>query len=406
MTTDSQYDSIKKNPQLRAVFWVLFSVAVLLLVYILRFYFWPALFALLVFIILNPAFLILNRQFPNRRNLSATALILAALILFIIPIVLLLIALSQEAMRASMLVQKNLQMDNIKAFIQKQEPIFSYFREFGIAPGEIISKIALFLQKSTDMVVERITSLITSSLGFGFDLILMIIILFFLLKEGDRIAKAFYEILPFPEELEKQIAKRTAQVIRYVFYGNLAIMIMQGFVIFLIFVIFQIPSPLLWSVVAGLVSVIPIISTSIVWLPASLFLLLTDQMTGGILLGILSLAAAQILENIIKPKILDKKLNIHPLVLFFALFGGLQSMGLVGLILGPVIITLFVSFIEAYRVIEEFTPQEIKEKRKQDKQQLEKEKISEVTLAKEKRSRLKTNLNFPLKADRKSPSEK
>lgn len=351
----AQIKSIKENPKLITVFWVLFSISVLLLVFMFRFYFWPALFALLVFIILNPIFLRLNEQFPGKKNLSAFILILGAVVLIILPIVFLLIALSQEAVRASDLIQTNIKFENVKALILKQDDILSFFKDFGISPDDVIKKLVTLFQKGTDFFIERLSGLISGSLNFSFELILMVIILFFLLKEGDRITRGFYELLPFPDELERQILNRTARVIRYVFYGNIFIMISQGLGIFILFLFFQVPSALLWSVVAGIFSVIPIISTTVVWIPAVIFLSITENYVNAIFLGTLALIIAQVLENIVKPLILDKRLNIHPLVLFFALFGGLQAFGLVGLILGPVLITIFMTLFEVYRVIEEFS---------------------------------------------------
>ncbi len=355
MGDTKDYLSIKENPKLKMIFWFLFAVSLFFLVYILRFYFWSALFALLVYIILKPINARMNKHLSGKENWIALLLIIVAFFLIFLPALYLLIAVSHEAMRASVLIQQNFRLDNLPGILSNNTVLRDTLDQFGLTPKELIAKGLTFMEQGTNFFVKHLTGFIKGSLGVAFDLILMTVILFFLLKEGHKMERHFYSIMPFPNELEERIVDRIARVIRDVFYGNIIIMIAQGTIVFVLFLIFNIPSAILWAVIGGIFSVIPIISTSVVWIPAVIYFLIIENYVSAILLGVFALAAAQILENIVKPKILDKKLNIHPLVLFFALFGGLQAFGIVGLILGPVIITIFITFMEVYRVIDEFS---------------------------------------------------
>lgn len=350
-----QYESIKQNPKLKAVFWVLFAIATSLIIYILHFYFWPALLALMIFIIVNPIYNKLKERLVGYDNALAGAIIIISFFVILLPAIYLMAALAHEAARASMLLQNSLDIPNLTQSLKQSVDFWPLLSEFGITPNQIVEKSVTVAEGGVNIFIENLTGVITGSLGFLFDLALMLVILFFMLVDSAELSKAFYEILPFPYELEYRISNHIARVIRDVVYGNLFIMIIQGIFVFFIFLGFGIPSPLLWAVVGGFFSVIPIISTSVVWLPAMIYFLIMGWYWQAIMLGVLSLTIAQILENIVKPKILDKKLNIHPLLLFFALFGGLQAFGLLGLILGPVIITLFRIFFDAYKVIEEFS---------------------------------------------------
>lgn len=360
------YESIKNNPKLKAVFWALFTLSVFSIVYIFRFYLWPALFALLVFIILNPIYSRGKRFFRGWENLWAFLLIMGAFFLLFLPAAYLVLAVSREAVQASALMQHKISIEYLTHLAADNEVVKELLQRFGMTSQDVVARGVMWAQKGTNFFVQHLTGLIQSSLGLAFDLLLTTVILFFLLKESDRIERSFYSILPFPNELERRIVRRTARVIRDVFYGNLIIMIAQGIGVFVVFAVFGVPSALLWAVIGGIFSVIPVVSTTPVWLPVVIVFFAQGQYTEAVLIGVFALAIAQTLENVVKPLILDKKLNIHPLVLFFALFGGLQAFGVVGLILGPVIITLFMTFMEAYRVIEEFKPQEQKLKDSSD----------------------------------------
>lgn len=355
-----EYELIKKNPKLKAVFWVIFAISTLLLVSVFRFYVRPALFALLIFIILNPIYIRISVYMKGREGLTSIFVVVGSLFVIFLPSVYILISISVEAVKASKLLKESVKTLTINDLVARDSRIWRIFGELGIKPDDIITRGFSFAQKAMNFIVQNLTEFVTGSFGLLFDIIIMAVILFFLLKESKKISAIFYDLMPFPYEMEHRIVSRIERVIRDVFYGNLVIMSIQGLGLFILLLSFGVPSAILWAVIGGLFSIIPIISTSIVWIPAVIFFIIQENFFSAVFFGILALAIAQVLENIVKPKILDKKLNIHPLILFFSLFGGMQAFGLVGLILGPAVVTLFVSFLEAYRVIEEFTPAEEK----------------------------------------------
>jgi predicted PurR-regulated permease PerM len=353
---------IKKNPKLRAFFWILFSLITFLLFYIFRFYLWPAIFAMLFFIVLNPLYLYLRTFLRGRESWSSFLIILSSFFLIFLPAALILIAVSREAVKASALLNETVKIETVRNYLATDKRLWKLITDFGIKPGQIIAKIMNFTQDAINFLVNNLTNFIAGSFGIVFDIIIMSIILFFLLKESKKISEIFYDLLPFPYEMEHRIVKRIERVIRDVFYGNLIIMFLQGILLFILLLIFQVPSAILWGVIGGIFSIIPVVSTAVVWLPVAIYFVFAGNYTDALLFSALALAVAQILENLVKPKFLDKKLNIHPLILFFSLLGGLKAFGIAGLILGPAVVTLFVSFMEGYRIIEEFTPNSEKKK--------------------------------------------
>jgi predicted PurR-regulated permease PerM len=107
--------------------------------------------------------------------------------------------------------------------------------------------------------------------------------------------------------------------------------------------IFGIPNPLLYGIIGSFFSLIPIIGTGVVWLPAGLYMWLGEgNIVQSIVFMSLALFSYLSLENFVKPSILDKKLKLHPFVLFLSLLGGIQEFGIVGLVIGPVAVTTIV----------------------------------------------------------------
>ncbi len=98
----------------------------------------------------------------------------------------------------------------------------------------------------------------------------------------------------------------------------------------------------------GLLSFIPIGGTALIWAPAALFLLLGGAFLKGLILLGLGVLVISMVDNLLRPFFISSRTNIHPLLLFFAVLGGIQAFGLIGLVAGPLIITLFLTLVEIY----------------------------------------------------------
>jgi len=183
----------------------------------------------------------------------------------------------------------------------------------------------------------------------------MMLILFFLFKDAYNFEAAVYRILPLPIDLEEDIVQKLKDVIYTLMLGNLLIMTLQGFMVGLGLFIAGIGTPLVWGTAAAILSLIPVIGTSLIWIPASIYLFATGNYAMSIFVAAWSFIWYMILENLVKPKVFGDRLNFHPLLFFFLLLGSISSFGLPGVIIGPIVLSLFYSFWEIYKVIDDYT---------------------------------------------------
>jgi len=183
----------------------------------------------------------------------------------------------------------------------------------------------------------------------------MLLILFFLFKDSERFEKSIYTILPFPNDIERDMVDTLKVVVRILLAGNFFIMILQGLLVGIGFVIVGLSTPVLWGSIAAIFSLIPVIGTSFVWLPASLYLLAIGSPVKALIIALWCLGWYLLLENVLKPVVFGEKLKFHPLILFFLLLGSLQTFGLPGIIIGPIMLTLFFSFWEMYKILDSYT---------------------------------------------------
>lgn len=339
--------TITKN-QKRA-FLIVVLAAFLLLVWMLRFYLWPFLLALLIYLILDELYIKLLNRVGKRAVLASSIMLTSILIVVFVPLGLLIGALAGEAVDVSIDLRDNISKEQIDGYLASDNIITETMAAANIDLTTLDDRAIEYLQNSSSSIFGGVKDTLLNSFHAVLDFFFMLVFLFFLFKDGERLKKRFYEIMPYPDELEKRIVHRMGSVAKDVFYGNIVITFLQGAAIGVALAILGIPHPILLGLLAGIFSLIPVVGTFIIWIPAMIYLWVQGDIVGAIALAVWSIGANTVLDNIVKPKILDKKLNLHPILIFFSLLGGLQVFGFVGILLGPLVAVLFISLWEIVR---------------------------------------------------------
>lgn len=175
---------------------------------------------------------------------------------------------------------------------------------------------------------------ITVSLANG---LLALFILFFLFLEGPKIRDGLYEWSPLPREKTAVLLGAIRDSIIANFHGIAAVAVAQGALTSLGFLLTGLAAPVFWGVAAAICSLIPVVGTAIVWLPAALFLLLQGAWGKALLLALWGSVVVGMSDNVVRPWVLSGRTGMNGLLVFFALMGGMQAFGVIGLFAGPVI---------------------------------------------------------------------
>jgi hypothetical protein len=117
----------------------------------------------------------------------------------------------------------------------------------------------------------------------------------------------------------------------------------------LAFWVLGLPEPLLWSVVLFFLSMIPMAGSFIVWVPAALYLALTDHWVRAIVLSLWCMGVVGMIDNVLRPRFVGKRTRLHELLIFFSVLGGLQVFGVVGLVMGPVVVAITLALVDVFR---------------------------------------------------------
>jgi len=211
----------------------------------------------------------------------------------------------------------------------------------------------------TNFIREALKALITFGTGainktsagvFGFfvDILIMFFTMFYFFIDGNALIKRIKYLSPIRDDYEDLIFSRFLLISRATVLGTILIGIIQGSLGAISLLIFGIKSWLLWGFVMIILSIMPVVGSWIVLVPAGIIQLITGNIWQGIGLLLMSTAVISNIDNFIRPRLVGKGAKLHDLIIFFSSLGGITVFGIMGFIIGPVIAALFISVLDIY----------------------------------------------------------
>ncbi|MBW3020464.1 AI-2E family transporter [Candidatus Woesearchaeota archaeon] len=241
-------------------------------------------------------------------------------------------------------------INNLKDIFEN--PKLKYYAEQGI-------------MRATDAVITKVSNFITALPRVLIGIFIMLVSLFYFLKDGTLISKKLGEVLPMDKRRYNDLSRMFVEISKSVMFGYIVAAISQGIValigfgiINLFFTQWELPlitAPVFWAVMLTIFAIIPILGSSIIWFPLSLSMILngisSDQnnvIYAGIFLMVYGFLAISQIDNLVRPYITSKKMKVHPLLVYVGIFGGLMTVGFVGILVGPLVLALLVSYVKLY----------------------------------------------------------
>jgi len=323
------------------------AVALYLCYLLIRPYATPILFASVIAIIFYPLHRRLQ-QVIRGRNLSAGISTAATLILTVVPLTFLLVAVSHELSD----LYQSLQTRSADAggvlpyLLHGAEKIVSWAgRYFALPPVDLHDILARRLESASTGLMRLGASLVSNVFAFVAKSAIALVILFFLYRDGEKSLAEIMAALPLPEDRLSELRSRVTSTVTANFYGGVAVGALQGTLTGLTFWVLGIDSPVLWGVVTGFLSLVPIVGSALVWGPAAIVLALTGLLGKAAILAGVGMAVIGTVDNIVRPLIIHRSVRLHTVFVLFALLGGVQLFGVLGLFVGPVILSVTAALV-------------------------------------------------------------
>jgi predicted PurR-regulated permease PerM len=240
----------------------------------------------------------------------------------------------------SMLQQTHI-LDNANRLLGKFQ-IEITGEEFKKGVSEAAKFVGLFL-------FEQARAIASNSLAFVVNFFLMLMVIYFLLLDGDKLVAYIIDLSPLPSDQEWMLISKFSDIAGAMLIGNGLGGFIQGLLGGLAFWIFGLPSAFLWGVIMGLLAFLPIIGIGVVFIPAAIYLFLKGRVAVGIFFIVFYFVLSMGIEYIFKPRLVGHRVKMHPLLVFFAIIGGLKLFGILGIIYGPLVVTGFLTLADIYR---------------------------------------------------------
>lgn len=196
---------------------------------------------------------------------------------------------------------------------------------------------------------SRAVGLFSNVLNIIIGFLIILVSTYYILKDGTRIKRELIALSPLDNANDEEIFQKLIVTVSAVMGGTVVLGIIKGVLASLFFALFKVPAPLFWGLLTGVAALIPLVGSSLVTVPVVLYLLLVGQYASAIGLAVIAVGVIGTIDNLLQPKFVQSKTNIHPLLVLLSLLGGLRIYGFAGFILGPLTLAVLMALLDIYK---------------------------------------------------------
>jgi len=309
--------------------------------------FMAALFAAMT----RPVYLLLVDWLRGRRYLASFANLLLLLIVVLIPVSVLLGIFIAQAVNVgetvAPLVVKTLKEPGTFSDLLEQVPLYHY-----VAPytDHITARAAESVEAIGKFLVGGVSTVALGTANFVFMTLVFFYTLFFFQIDGPKVVERILYYLPLNDHDERRMLERFTSVTRAMIKGTLLIGLLQGTLAGLAFGVAGVGNAVFWGIVMAVLSIVPGIGSAVVWVPASIMLIVQGHIVAGVGLLLFCGLVVGSVDNVLRPLLVGKDVNMHELMIFFGTLGGLFMFGMAGLLIGPLVASLFLTIWDIYGI--------------------------------------------------------
>jgi len=352
---DNQEPRIPEQSSTQMIFRY-FLIIFLITIFLVGRLLWPYLSILVLAFVLTGIFHPVYRFFVKKITPVLASLLTCTIIFLVVfvPLVFLVGSLSKEAYGLYLMGSDAATSQDFKELLQNShivERIEGFLARFDIKLGaEHVNQTLSKLGQSVGLFLYNQVSTVASNvLNFVVSLAFMLLVIFFLLIDGEKLITFVIELSPLPDDQDKKLMEKFHAMASVVLVVNGLSGVIQGSLGGAAFAIFGLSSPLLWGSLMAILAFLPIVGIAVVVIPAAIYLFLKGRIGAGIFFLIFYVVVSSVMEYVIKPKLVGDKVQIHTLLVFLSILGGLKVFGILGIIYGPLVITAFLTLTDIYR---------------------------------------------------------
>lgn len=292
-----------------------------------------------------------RRGFP--KSLLAGTFAILSTLLIAVPIGFLVFILVRQILDASGSIVREIEARPELFSLAPDSPVggFIYRLSQGaidLSNVDLVDGIKGFLSSSANKIISYSGSAIKNMANVVKNAAFMLFTLFFLYLDGKKLMDLLVSAIPLEKDITTMFLKKVKESSHQMVSGYLLVALYQGVTMFLISLAFGLKNNLVIGTLTAVSSFVPMVGTSLVWLPLSVYIAINQSLVRGIVFFVVSAIPVSVMDNFLRSKVLGDKLSIHPLLTFFSILGGIKLFGFSGMLLGPMILIVFLSAISIY----------------------------------------------------------
>jgi predicted PurR-regulated permease PerM len=290
----------------------------------------------------------------GHKNLASSLMTASVVLSLIMPLIGLIFTLSREASQAYQYLEISPQESGRPLFdIMRHPAVIVWLDRLKPLTDPLGLKLETMVipavRQGVSYLLNYSTEIVKNFFGFLIKLVLLVIALFFVYRDGSSFVEKLWLATGVDEKLKNSICETVSRVLGAVMYGIILTCIVQGALGGLGFWVAGLPSPFLFGTLMAICAPIPIIGTALFWLPGAIYLLIQGKTVAGLLLMVWGALAVSSIDNVIRPLFISGKAKLHLLVIVIGVLGGIVAFGITGVVIGPIILALFLVFLEVYQ---------------------------------------------------------
>jgi predicted PurR-regulated permease PerM len=286
----------------------------------------------------------MKRFKPNSAALLST---LGVTVLLIVPALLLLFYTAKQAIDAGAKAQVVLQSPDKAIPTQILDWVKRHLPD-SMQDLDLADTARTGAEKVGGFLAAKVGGLVKNIFSFFLDLFVLLFALFFMFRDGEDVARAVRHFLPFDASIQEDMMRESKELIFASVAVGLLIAAIQGALGGLAFTLAGIGTAIFWGVLIAFFSLVPVVGSALVWVPAALWLAFTGHVGSGLLVAAICGIVAGVADNIVRPLLLRNRTHLNELLLFISVLGGIEVFGLLGLVAGPTIVAAAMGVFRVY----------------------------------------------------------
>jgi len=330
-----------------ASFLIILAVVSLLMAVIVLPFAQPLLWAGLSAIMFQPLYRAVLRQMRGRRNPAAGVTLLIIFFVLMVPALWIGTLVVQEAITLITTLQQQ-PLDLAKLFDSVYAMLPGIAQEAVDRSGwadmaKVQLRIQEFLTESAGIIAGQAVSIGSGALSFVLSFGVALYVLYFLLRDGERIGRTVLRAVPVERSISERLAERFLGIVRATIKGTGVVALVQGALGTITLTIAGVPSALLFGVIMAIFALVPVIGSGAVWVPAGLYLLLIGDYWQGLFVLLTGFFIISSADNVLRPILVGRDTGIPDWIILITTLGGISLVGLSGIVLGPLVAGLFLA---------------------------------------------------------------